>query len=168
MLSMATACPPLTLDAVQQQPGLLSRKRKAHDAPGEPQQPTAKARLAEPQQTNVKAKLVVPVAGAAKETGAAASIARGEAKEKATPLADEKLEHARSKIAELERQLQESELRKSKALERLSEYAGQTKVYDSLHKKLVVLRFFPPSKHQASPALACACACGAAALWRLV
>jgi hypothetical protein len=165
VLRMATACPPLTgapllldavlLDAVQQQPGLLSRKRKAYDAQGEPQQPTAKARLAEPPQPNVKAKLVVPVAGAAKETGAAANRAREEAKEKAIPLADEKMEHARSKIAELERQLQESELRKSKALERLSEFAGQTKTYDSLHKRLVVLRFFPPSTHQAPLRLAC-------------
>ncbi len=128
-------------DAVQQQPGLLSRKRKEHDAPGEPLQPTVKARLAEPQQPNVKAKLVAPVAGAAKETGAAANRT-GEATNEATPLADEKIEHARSKISELERQLQESELRKSKALERLSEYAGQTKTYGSLHKKLVLLRFF--------------------------
>jgi hypothetical protein len=145
-------------DGVLQQPGLLSRKRKAQDAPGEPQQPTAKARLAEPPQPKVKAKLGEPVAGAAKETGAAANRAREEAKETAIPLADEKIEHARSKIAELERQLHESELRKSKALERLSEYAGQTKTYDSLHKKLVVLRFLPPSTHQAPLPLACACA----------
>lgn len=155
---MATACPPLTgaHDAVQHQPGLLSRKRKAHDVPGEPQQPTVKSRLAEPPQANLKVKLVVPVASAAKEIGAAAIRVRVEEKEKETRLSDEKLEHARSKIAELERQLHESELRKSKALERLSEYAGPTKTYDSLHKKLVVLRFLPPSTHQAPLPLACA------------
>lgn len=119
-----------------QQPGLQSRKRKGQDAAAEPPQPHVKAKLAV---------LAQPASsGAARGGGATAGKARGEEKDKAAPNDDEKLEHARSKIADLERQLQESELRTSRALGTVAEYESQAKTYGSLHKKLVVLRFRSP------------------------
>jgi TolA-binding protein len=101
----------------------FSRKRKSGEADVEHQQPTVTPRITMQSQVSPK------------------SAAEG-ANIKPIPTTDEQIEHARSKIAELERQLEETQLRSTAALKRVEEFKRQEKSRGSLQKKLDSLRLY--------------------------
>ena len=101
----------------------LSRKRKNGEADVVHQQP------------NVKPKITMQSQVTSKTATEGANI-------KPIPTTDGQIEHARSKIAELERQIEETQLRSTAALRRVEEFKRQEKSRGSLQKKLDSLRLY--------------------------